>query len=301
MASSASAAGLLPEAPASRAIAWALAGFACFSTLDAIVKWLSAGMGVQEIGFFMALFAAAPIGVALWREGGLGALRTAVPGLVLLRGVFVTGASLCAWNAFARLPLADAYALIFTVPLWVTVLSVPVLGERIRWRRTTAVAVGFLGILVMLRPGEAALETGHLFAAGAALFAAAAMLSARVIGRRAGGGLQLTVLTLLLLVVTAPAVVAQPPHLDATTWVLLALAGTLAGVAQLAMLTALRHGSAALVSPFQYSQLLWATLYGALLFDHLPEPATLAGAGLVIGSGLYIMHRERRIRDADAT
>ncbi len=286
----------LPAAATGPAVAWALVGFAAFATVDALVKLASAELPVVQMAFFLALFAAPAITLALWREGGLGALRTTVPRLVLLRASFFTGGSLCAWNAFARLPLADAYALIFTVPLWVTVLSVPVLGERVGWRRTAAVLVGFAGILVMLRPGSASLGAGHGFAAGAALCAALAMLTTRVIGRRAGGGLQLTAIMGLSLLVTAPAVLLDPPSLDARLLALLVVAGLLTGTAQFAIWQALQHGPAALVSPFQYSQLLWATVYGALLFNAWPDPATLAGAAIVIASGLYITHRERRRR-----
>ena len=282
-----------PGLRAPRAIAWALAAFALFSTVDTLIKLASAALPVAQVAFFTTAAAAVPIGVVFWREGGFTRFWPAVPGLVLLRAVFATGASLCAWNAFARLPLADAYAFIFTVPLWVTVLSVPVLGERVRVRRAGAVVVGFAGILVMLRPGEAGLQLGHLFAAGAALSAASAMLTTRVIGRRARGGVQLAALCLLMLTVTAPSVAAAPPTLDAATLALLVTAGGLLGLAQFAIWTALQHGPAAVVSPFQYSQLLWATLYGALVFGDWPAPTTLAGAGIVIASGLYIMHRER--------
>ena len=274
-------------------IAWALLAFALFSTVDTLIKLASASLPVAQVAFFTTAAAAVPIGVVFWCEGGFRRFWPAVPGLVLLRAVFATSASLCAWNAFARLPLADAYALIFTVPLWVTVLSVPVLGERVRWKRATAVVVGFAGILVMLKPGEASLQPGHLFAAGAALSAASAMLTTRVIGRRARGGVQLAALSLLMLTVTAPSVVAAPPALDAATSALLVAAGGLLGLAQFAIWTALQHGPAAVVSPFQYSQLLWATLYGALVFGDWPTASTLAGAAIVIASGLYIMHRER--------
>lgn len=289
-----------PATPAIGAVGWALTGFAAFATVDALVKLLAGGLPVMQIAFFLALFSTGPVAFVLWREGGLGGLRTAVPHLVALRAALVSGASLCAWSAFARLPLADAYALIFTVPLWVTVLSVPVLGERVRWRRAAAVGVGFVGVLVMLRPGSAPLEAGHGFAAAAALCAASAMLTTRVIGRRAGGGLQLGVLALLMIAITAPAVAAAPPALDAATLALLALAGLMTGLAQFGLWTALQQGSASIVSPFQYSQLLWATFYGLVLFGAVPDPMTLAGAALVIGSGLYVMHRERALRRAES-
>jgi drug/metabolite transporter (DMT)-like permease len=273
----------------------ALAAFGAFATTDAIVKLASDALPVQQVAFYMTLASLLPILAVIGREGGFARFWPSVPGLVLLRSAFAVGSTLFAFHAFARLPLADVYAIIFTVPLWVTILSVPVLGETVGWRRATAVLVGFVGVLIMVRPGEASLEAGHLMAAACALCASCAFLTTKRIGGRARGGTQLLAASLAMLMVTAPSVVAGPAAFDPGLFLLIGTAGVLMGLAQFAIWQALKLSAASLVVPFQYSQLLWALFYGAVLFETWPEPATLAGAVVVIGSGLYIMQRERRL------
>ncbi|MFW5679394.1 MAG: DMT family transporter [Pseudomonadota bacterium] len=276
-------------------IPWALLAFGAFATNDAIVKVTSSVLPVMQVAFFVTLGSLVPVLFVIWWEGGFRRFWPSVPGLVALRAIFAATSALLAFSAFARLPLADVYALIFTIPLWVTVLSVPVLGEQVGWRRLSAVVVGFLGVLVMVQPGEAALGLGHLMAAGCALAASAAYLTTRRIGARARGGTQLLAVTFVMLLVTAPSVWVAPPSPPSATLTLLLLGGTLQGMAQFAIWQALKLSAASVVVPFQYSQLLWAVVYGALLFGEWPSAATLAGAVIVIGSGLYIMQRERRL------
>jgi drug/metabolite transporter (DMT)-like permease len=198
---------VLPAAPShAGGIPWALAAFGAFATVDAFVKLTSATLPVMQIAFFLTLASLVPILLVIRHEGGFRDFWPSVPGLVVLRAVLSTASALLAYNAFARLPLADVYALIFTTPLWVTVLSVPVLGEVVGWRRATAVGVGFLGVLVMVQPGEASLGAGHLMAAGCALSASCTFLITRRIGGRARGGTQLLTLTTVMLLVTGPSV-----------------------------------------------------------------------------------------------
>jgi drug/metabolite transporter (DMT)-like permease len=129
--------------------------FGLFSLMDATVKWLSASYSVPQILACNALFALLPVGVMAVRRGGLAELRTRRLGMHVLRGLLGTTSGLLAFYAFSRLPLADAYAIIFATPLLITALSVPILGEAVGWRRWSAVVVGFIGVLVMLRPGVA--------------------------------------------------------------------------------------------------------------------------------------------------
>ncbi len=288
---------VLPAAPTSGAggIPWALAAFGAFATVDSIVKLLSVTVPVMQVAFMLTVASLLPILFVVRREGGFAGFWPSVPGLVAVRTAFGTLSALLAYNAFARLPLADVYALIFTTPLWVTVLSVPVLGETVGWRRTTAVVVGFVGVIVMVRPGEASLEVGHVLAAGCALAAACAFLATRKIGARARGGTQLLAVSIAMLAVTAPSVAAAPPALDATTLALLGFGGVLLGCAQFCVWQALQRSQASLVVPFQYSQLVWAAIYGALLFGEWPASSTLLGATIVMASGLYVMHRERHL------
>src|SRR5690606_8911587 len=151
-----------------RGIGFALLAFALFSTSDACVKWLAgAGYPITQLGAAFALFALAPVAWLVARSGGLPSLRARRPLWVAGRAALLGGDTLCAYFAFAALPFAEAYAIFFGTPILVTALSAPLLGERVGWRRWTAVAIGFLGVLVVLRPGFAALGAGHLAAIGA--------------------------------------------------------------------------------------------------------------------------------------
>ncbi|MEO1089135.1 MAG: DMT family transporter [Pseudomonadota bacterium] len=286
----------LPASSSAAGIGWALAAFGGFSTVDAIVKLTSETVPVMQVAFLMTLASFLPVLLVVMIEGGFRKFWPAVPGLVLLRALLASVTVLQAFQAFSRLPLADAYALIFTTPMWVALLSVPLLGEKVGWRRGVAVAGGFVGVLIMIRPGEAeALRLGHLFAAGCAFTAALAFLTTRRIGGRARGGVQLLTVSVCVVLVTAPSYLARPATLDLPLAFLLGFAGIVQGAAQFCIWRALRSSEASVVVPFQYSQLLWATLYGVLIFDAWPEPSTLLGAGVVIASGLYIMRRERRL------
>jgi drug/metabolite transporter (DMT)-like permease len=164
---------------ATAGIGFGALAFGLFSLMDATVKWLSSSYPVTQILACNALFALLPVGLLAVRRGGRSQLRTRRLGLHLLRGLLGTTAGILAFYAFSRLPLADAYAIIFATPLLITALSMPILGEAVGWRRWSAVLVGFAGVLVMLRPGIAPIGPGSLAALGAACASACAILLVR--------------------------------------------------------------------------------------------------------------------------
>ena len=266
--------------------------FGLFSLMDATVKWLSASYPVAQILVCNALFALLPVGVMAVRRGGLPQLRTRRLGLHLLRGLLGTTAALLAFYAFSRLPLADAYAIIFATPLLITALSVPILAEAVGWRRWSAVMVGFIGVLIMLRPGMAPIGPGSLAALGAACASACAVLLVRklsVTETTASIAFYSNVTAVLLAgVLFAPTFVLPRP----SDLALMATSGLLGGTALMVLIAAYRRSPAALVAPFQYSQMLWAILLGGLVWGDLPEPVTLLGASIVAASGLFILYRE---------
>jgi drug/metabolite transporter (DMT)-like permease len=265
--------------------------FGLFSLMDALVKWLSASYPVPQILVCNALFALVPVGVMVARRGGLPQLRTRRLGLHLLRGLLGTTGGLLAFYAFSRLPLADAYAIIFATPLLITALSVPILGEAVGWRRWSAVLVGFVGILVMLRPGVAPIGPGNLAALGAACASACAILLVRKLSITETTTSIAFYSNLTAVVLTGIAfspTFVLPSLLDLT---LMAASGLIGGTALLVLIGGYRRSPAALVAPFQYSQMLWAILLGALVWGDLPEPPMLLGA-IVAGSGLFILYRE---------
>jgi drug/metabolite transporter (DMT)-like permease len=266
--------------------------FGLFSIMDALIKWLSATYPVPQLLVCNALFALLPVAVMVVRRGGLPQLRTRRLGLHLLRGLLGTTGGFLAFYAFSQLPLADAYAIIFATPLLITALSVPILGEAVGWRRWCAVAVGFLGVLVMLRPGVAPVGAGSLAALGAAGASACAILLVRKLSlteTTTSIAFYSNLVAVLLIGGIFGSAFVMPNPLDLA---LIAASGLIGGSALLVLIAAYRRTPAALVAPFQYTQMLWAIVLGALVWSDLPEPIMLLGALIVAASGLFILYRE---------
>lgn len=275
-------------------ILWAVLSFGCFSAADAVVKWLSGGYTVFQSIFVGTFFAFVPVLILVAATEGFRAARPNNPALVVLRGVLVTAAALGVVWSFTRLPMTDGYALVFCSPLIVTALSPWLLGEAVGWRRWAAVGAGFAGVLVMLRPGFATLDPGHLSAFASAVLFALGLIVLRRIGRTESNaallvGLLLTTQAMLLPVM--PFVWVTPGWADLG---LMGLSGTFAGFAQIFLVLAFKAAPAPVVAPFQYSQMLWGVLFGLLLFGDRPTVFVLIGAAIVVACGLYILHRERR-------
>jgi drug/metabolite transporter (DMT)-like permease len=210
----------------------------------------------------------------------------------VLRGLLGMGGGFCAFFAYSRVPLADAYSMIFATPLLITALSVPILGEHVGWRRWSAVAVGFVGVLIMLRPGVAHIGIGSLSALAAACFSACAILLVRKLSATestASIALYSNLTVVLVMATLLPAGGILPSTGDA---LLMAAAGLVGGTALLVLIAAYRRVPAALVAPFQYTQMLWAILLGFLIWGDLPDPAKLFGAVIVAASGLFVVYRE---------
>ncbi|HMR32415.1 MAG TPA: DMT family transporter [Geminicoccaceae bacterium] len=273
----------------------ALAGALGYTAMDTVVKLLTAHLPSVQILFVVYGVGLLPPLAWCLATGNAAALRSRRPLVQLVRGLAMLLASLLFFHALSRLPLADAYALLFTMPLIITALSVPMLGEPVGWRRLAAVIAGFLGVLVMLRPGSGIVEPAAL----GVLACAAAAGFGNVLIRRFGAvetAESFVVWGNLTVVVgTLPFAAAAWVTPTAAELPLLLVAGLLGGLAALAVTTAYRVTPAALVAPFQYMQMPGGLLTGYLLFGDLPEPLMLAGAGIIIGSGLYILHREARL------
>lgn len=272
----------------------ALTAFAIFASHDVVIKWLGGFYAPFQIIFFATLMSFPLVTLMLMSDRTEGNLLPAHPWWSALRTGCVVVAMLGGFFAFSVLPLAQVYAILFTSPLVITVLSIPILGERVGWRRGLAVLVGLGGVLVVLRPGTADLSLGH----AAALMAALASGTASVIVRRIGRDERPLVLLIYPLVANylimggVLAFVYEPmpvEHLGGVA--LIALLGFVAG---LLMIAAYRRAEAAIVAPMQYSQILWATGYGALLFGESLDRPTVIGASIIIASGLFILFREAR-------
>ena len=279
----------------------ALAAFGVFSTHDVIVKILGGIYSPFQIVFFSVLLSFPLATVMLMRDAKPGTLVPVHPWWLALRtgAAVVTGVS--AFYAFSVLPLAQVYAILFASPLLITVLAIPVLGEKVRLRRWLAVLVGLIGVLVVLRPGQTALSLGHLAALAAAVGGSLASIVVRKIGNEERPVVMLLypmVVNFVLMACALPFVYIPMPieHLG-----MLALIATFAWIANRLVIAAYQAGEAAIIAPMQYSQIVWATGFGLLFFDEAIDQATGIGAGIIIASGLYIVLRESRSGTSENT
>ncbi|MGY9048289.1 MAG: DMT family transporter [Rhodobacterales bacterium] len=269
-----------------------LMSFGIYATHDVIVKTLGAAYSPFQIVFFSVLFSFPLAMVLLIRDTEPGHLRPIHPWWTALRTVSAVTTGASAFYAFSNLPLAQVYAILFAAPLLITILSIPILGERVRLRRWMAVIVGLCGVLVVLRPGATELGAGHLAALVAAFCSALASIIVRKIGNEERPVVLVLypMLTNFLVMGALTAFVYVPMPLDH-----LALNATMAVLgftASVIIIYAYKAAEAVIVAPMQYSQILWATVFGVLLFDEIPDALTLVGAGIIIASGVYIVLRE---------
>lgn len=294
-----------PHSSASRATGplgplLALLAFAIYATHDAIVKVLGVTYSALQITFFVGLFGFPLVVLMLLRDPVPGTLRAVHPWLAMTRAVAMVASGTLGFYAFTVLPMAQVYTMLFTAPLVVTLLSVPVLGERVGVHRGLAIVAGMIGVLVVLRPGYVPVSLGHVAALLAAVNVAVSAVIARKVGRVERSAV-LMVLPMLVMVVVLGAMlpfVYVPVALPDLG--LMAVVAAMSFVAGLLLLIAYRKAEASLVAPMQYSQILWAGFYGAVFFQETPDRWTLAGSVLIIASGLYIVFRESR-RDVSAT
>lgn len=270
----------------------------CMAGLGALVKYCSGrGVPVLEIVFFRNAFAFVPVSVLIFSGRGLRVLRTSRPLGHLTRSTIGLTAMVCSFSATGLLPLTQSTALGFTSPLFMTALSALILKEAVGLHRWIAVAVGFVGVLIMVQPGAAgAFSLGTALGLIGAIGAAGAMIAIREIGQTESGPTIVFYFTLagtLLGLASAPFgwVMPSPGVLG-----LLIAAGLLGGTGQLLLTGALRLAPVAVIAPFDYSQLVWAGLLGYLVWGEHPHGHTVAGALVVAGSGLYILWRESRLR-----
>ncbi|MBB5223985.1 S-adenosylmethionine uptake transporter [Amaricoccus macauensis] len=282
----------MPLTSNTRGAMFALAAFGIYSTHDVVVKFLGEVYAPFQIVFFSTLFGFPIVTLMLLRDRMQGDLRPRHPWWTLLRTAAAVVSTTSAFYAFSVLPLAQTYALIFAAPLLITVLAVPVLGETVGLHRSIAVMVGLLGVLVVLRPGATEFSSGHLAALAAAVCSSVAAVVVRKIGAEERSAVLLLypmVANILVMGCILPFVYKPMPGLHLGGVALMALLGFTAALCQIA---AYRTGRAVVVAPMQYSQILWAVVYGAFFFHERPDWPTALGAGIIILSGIYVVFRE---------
>lgn len=275
-----------------RGILWMLATMALFVGLDTVAKYMSQSFPVLQIVWARYMFQILILGVVIApRLSAI--LRTERPGLQILRSIFLLTATGFFFSAISLMPLANASAIMSVAPILVTALSMPLLGESVGPHRWASVVVGFLGALVIIRPGSDAMEPAALLALGAACSYSLYQITTR---RLAGVDAPMTTLVYsasvgaLATSVSVPAVWVAPAPAE---WFGLAMLGVLGTLGHFALIKAYGSAPAATVAPFGYSNLIWATLFGFAVFGDLPDRWTVLGAVIIAASGLYIAHRER--------
>ncbi|MEM7488879.1 MAG: DMT family transporter [Pseudomonadota bacterium] len=274
---------------------------ACFAVEDAIIKSLTAGIPPAQIIWMLGLGGATAFAVWL-RATGQGIWSPAyLDPSVLRRSAFEVLGTLCFVSALARIPLSTASAVIQATPLVVAMGAALFLGARVGWRRWAAITVGFGGVMLILRPGGAAFDTGLLLAVAGMLGLAARDLATRTMSAEISGP-RLSLHAFTALVPTGLALqtaTGQAPVVPgAGDLGLLAVCVAIGMGAYLTIVAATRMGDISVVSSFRYSRMLFALVIGMAVFAERPDAATLVGAAIVIASGLYTLIREARTKDA---
>jgi drug/metabolite transporter (DMT)-like permease len=283
------------------AIALRLLSVVCLATMGALVKLAEmGGAHLSEILFFRQAIGIPLVATVIALGPGLATIRTGQLRAHIARAVVGLISMACLFSALTMLPLAESTTLQFTVPIFATILGALVLAEPTGWHRWFAVVAGFVGVLIVARPGS-----GHFALWGTVAGLSAGFLTAvvsillRQIGRTESAMTTVFWFTTLSMVPLGIAYARDHQNHPMEVWLLLIGVGVAGNLGQLALTAALKLGPVSIVVPMDYSALLWATLYGWLLFGTLPGLPTWIGAPIIIGSGLYIVWREHIRRQTE--
>ena len=270
---------------------------AIFATQEVVFKWLAEDYDILELVFLRTWFALIPISWFVWRAGGPRILLSPQYPWLIGRGVIGFCAFYAYFSAIARMPLADVSAITFASPLIITALSVPLLREPVGPHRWGAVIVGFLGVLIVVRPTGDADQFGALLALGSAFFYSLSAVIVRSLSGREASAVVVFYASMTFLVVSGaaqPFVWVDPAWQDVA---IMAVTGVSGGFAQFLLTQAYRFAPVATIAPFDYTHLIWAVTYGYIFFHDVPGASVLIGAGIVVACGLYVARREARTRN----
>jgi len=291
-----------------------LTGALAFLTIsDSIIKWLSPHLPLHEITLFRSLFAMLMVFVFIHLEGGLTTLKTRRPVLHFVRGSMLVLANMFFFLALASMPLAETVALFYTAPLFICMLSRPVLGEKVGLSRWLVILLGLLGVLIMLRPGSEVFRLISLLPVMAALSYAAMTMMTRKLGMQEKAGALTFYIQLAFIVISSGVGLIigggdldhyDNPAMsfllrawfwpDTNQFQLLLLCGVIVACGGYLISQAYRLGQASVVAPFEYSSLPFALIVGYYIWGDWPDGIAFAGSGLIIFSGLLIVYLENR-------
>ncbi len=286
-------------------------GISIFSLQDVIIRLLSGDYSVLQIMFIRALVALGPMALFVYWEGGFGTLRTPTFNMQFLRGILQMLSYTSYYMGLAYLPIADSTAIFFIAPLVVTVFSIMFLGEKVGMRRLSAVLLGFCGVLIIVRPGSGTFGIAALLPMIAAVTYSASIIITRRLGRtNTGASMALySMLTFLAVSSLAGGVFGDGrfatdihPSIDfllrpwmmpaSRDFMLLVLCGLIAACGFYCLAQGYRVAQASIVAPFEYVAMPLAAMWGFLVWNELPQMTTIMGILLIVGSGLYVLHRE---------
>lgn len=280
------------QSPVMRGVIMMCASTVAFAFMHFSVRVASSELHPFQIAFFRNLFGLAFL-LPLLIGPGFAQMRTSRIGLHALRGVVNIAAMFLFFTALSITPLAKVTALSFTAPIFTSVLSVVILREQIRLRRWTAIGLGFIGMLIILRPGFAVVETGALLVIVSALLWSLALIIVKTLSRTESSVAIVAWMGIFLSVFSiGPAIwVWKDPTLWAWGWLL--FIGFAGSVAQVCLSQALKETDPTAVMPFDFLKLVWAALLAFWFLGEVPDEMTFVGAAVIFGAGLYVAHRER--------
>jgi drug/metabolite transporter (DMT)-like permease len=282
-----------PERQHLTGIVLMIGAFGTFSLLDASAKYLLSGLNPPTIVFLRYLIGLALALAFILSRGEAQLFRSEHPKTQALRGVLLLASTAFNFSALQYLQLAETAAIMFSNPLWVCALSHLILAERVGPRRWAAVIVGFGGVLVIMRPGLASFHPAMLLSLMAALAGALYQLTTRRVGADDRSETSLFYGTLWGTVFALPGAAFAFETPDLWQWPLIGFAGFCGSFGHYLLIAAHRLAPASLLAPFCYTQIVWMTLLGVVLFGQLPDVMTVVGGTIVIAAGLYVLHRER--------
>ena len=283
------------QTPVMRGIVLMCLSTVAFSIMHGLVRFVSEVLPPFQIAFFRNIFGLAFL-LPLLMRSRFAVLRTRQIGLHALRGVINMAAMLMFFTALSISPIAKVTALGFTAPIFMAILAVIVLGERFRIYRWSAIFLGFVGMLIILRPGLVVIDTGALLVIGSAVLWAVAMLIIKIQSRTESSLTIVAYMGIFLGVFSiAPALwVWQPFELQ--TLGLMVLIGLFGSIAQMAISESLKETDPTALMPFDFLKLIWTAMIGAWFFAEIPDMFTWIGATVIFSSGLFIAFRERSVR-----
>jgi len=277
------------------AVVLVVAATLCFSILDASAKWLVQSLPVLQVVWVRFAAHVLLMALLLAPRHGLDIVRMKSPKLQLLRGLMLCSMTALNFVALQYLQLAETGAIQFSVPILIALLSAWWLGEKLDGRRWVAIVGGFVGVLLVLRPGSHAFHPALLLSVmNAFLYAAFNLLTRRMAATESAEATQLLSAIVAALLLAPFALWQWQAPTSAMQWAVLLLCGLMGGVGHLFVAMAHRHASAAVLGPFIYQQILYMTLWGWLVFKQIPDAFVVAGAGVVVASGLYLLWMEMR-------